>query len=109
MEALVDAGLVKHIGVSNFTQERVQHLLDNAKIKPAVNQVELNLRCAQKGLVEVRGKLTGGEDESFILTSGAHAQWSKKNGILLESYSPLGSTGAPQLEDKVVRKHSYSM
>jgi diketogulonate reductase-like aldo/keto reductase len=34
----------------------------------------------------------------------ARSQWSKKNGILLEAYSPLGSTGAPQLEDKVVQE-----
>jgi glycerol 2-dehydrogenase (NADP+) len=30
-------------------------------------------------------------------------QWSKENGILVESYSPLGSTGAPQMQDEVVQ------
>ena len=37
MEALVDKGLVKHIGVSNFTIERVKAVLDKARIKPAVS------------------------------------------------------------------------
>ncbi|KAG8738556.1 hypothetical protein FRC12_016715, partial [Ceratobasidium sp. 428] len=39
------------------------------KIKPTINQVELNFFNPQPGLVE----------------------WSKENGVLLEAYSPLGS------------------
>lgn len=38
----------------------------------------------------------------FMLTRKL-VQWSKENGILVESYSPLGSTGAPQMEDEVVQ------
>ncbi|SGZ01466.1 BQ5605_C033g11148 [Microbotryum silenes-dioicae] len=81
MENLVDSGKVKNVGISNFSIERAKKLLEQARIKPAVNQVELNLRCSQPELVK----------------------WSKENGILLEAYSPLGSTGAPQLEDEVVQ------
>ncbi|KAM0791867.1 hypothetical protein ACM66B_004124 [Microbotryomycetes sp. NB124-2] len=82
LEALVDKGKVKHIGISNFTVSRAKYLLNKAKIKPAVNQVELNLHCAQPELV----------------------QWCLSNGILVESYSPLGSTGAPQMDDPVVKE-----
>lgn len=39
MEDLVDKGLVKHIGVSNFTAQRVQAVLDQASIKPAVSSI----------------------------------------------------------------------
>ncbi|TNY18214.1 putative GCY1-galactose-induced protein of aldo/keto reductase family [Rhodotorula diobovata] len=81
MEKLVEQGKTKHIGVSNFTIGRCEKLLKQAKIKPAVNQVELNLHCSQPELV----------------------QWSHDHGILLEAYSPLGSTGAPQLSDSVVK------
>ncbi|GAA6032988.1 hypothetical protein JCM8097_000086 [Rhodosporidiobolus ruineniae] len=80
MEALVETGKVKHIGVSNFTVGKMQKLLDKAKIPPAFNQVELNLHCAQPELVK----------------------WHQAHDILVESYSPLGSTGAPQMEDPVV-------
>ncbi|GAA5895825.1 hypothetical protein JCM6882_001390 [Rhodosporidiobolus microsporus] len=80
MEELVEEGKVKHIGISNFTIGRTKKLLKKAKIKPAVNQVELNLHCAQYDLVK----------------------WHQDNGVLIESYSPLGSTGAPQLSDPLV-------
>lgn len=38
MEKLVADGLVKSIGVSNFTIANLQDLLKHAKIIPAVNQ-----------------------------------------------------------------------
>lgn len=47
-----------------------------ARIKPAFNQVELNFNNPQPELLS----------------------WCKKNDILLEAYSPLGSTGANQRE-----------
>lgn len=39
MEDLVHKGLVKSIGVSNFSPEKIQALLETATIRPAVNQV----------------------------------------------------------------------
>ncbi|KAH8104946.1 Aldo/keto reductase [Phellopilus nigrolimitatus] len=55
----------------NFNIKRVQNLTANPlKIKPAVLQVELNFWNPQPELLK----------------------WSKENGLLLEAYSPLGST-----------------
>lgn len=42
MEALVDDGLVKSIGVCNFSTKKVADLLSYARIKPAVVQVEVH-------------------------------------------------------------------
>ena len=42
MEQLVEEGLVKSIGISNFSVKKIEDLLQYAKIKPAVNQVELH-------------------------------------------------------------------
>lgn len=39
MEKLVDLGLTKCIGVSNFNEEQLTRLLANCKIKPIHNQV----------------------------------------------------------------------
>ena len=42
MEKLVEEGLVKTIGISNFSVKKIDDLLQYAKITPAVNQVELH-------------------------------------------------------------------
>jgi len=39
MEKLVELGLTKSIGVSNFNSEQLTRLLANCKIKPIHNQV----------------------------------------------------------------------
>ena len=42
MESLVEEGLVKNIGLSNFNCQGIRDVLSYAKIKPAVLQVELH-------------------------------------------------------------------
>ncbi len=52
-QALIDlkkAGLVKHIGVSNYDAERIQEILDAGMTKPEANQVEFHPLCAQVAL-----------------------------------------------------------
>ncbi len=39
MEALVDRGLARAIGVSNLSAAKLQLLLEGCRIRPAVNQV----------------------------------------------------------------------
>ncbi|CAL1701603.1 unnamed protein product [Somion occarium] len=71
LEELVDKGKIRNIGISNFNIARIKNLTANPlKHKPAVNQVELNYFNPQPELLK----------------------WSKENGLLLEAYSPLGST-----------------
>lgn len=65
--ALREEGRVKSIGVSNFTQENLQHIIDETGVTPAINQIELHPGLPQKSL------------RSF------HA----KHGIVTESWSPL--------------------
>ncbi len=69
MEAAVDQGLVRHIGVSNFKLERVKHLVENSRIKPEMNQVELHPFLPQDELLKGCQEL----------------------GVHLTAYSPLGS------------------
>ena len=43
MEELYEEGLIKAIGVSNFEAEQIDDLMVNAKIKPAINQIETHV------------------------------------------------------------------
>lgn len=87
MEQLVKKGLVKSIGVANFTMPILLDLLTYATIPPAMNQVELHPYNTQEALV------------SFC----------QDNKITVTAYSPLGRMGntrhggpGPKLTDEKV-------
>jgi diketogulonate reductase-like aldo/keto reductase len=50
MERLVDEGLVRHIGTSNMTIPKMELLLRDARIQPAVNEMELHPHFQQAEL-----------------------------------------------------------
>lgn len=49
MEGLVDRGLVKAIGISNFSIKKMEGLIKGARIKPAICQVP-RMRATHAGL-----------------------------------------------------------
>ncbi|GIO04544.1 putative oxidoreductase YtbE [Brevibacillus reuszeri] len=67
LEQLYKEGKVKAIGVSNFQIHHLQDLMQDAEIKPMINQVELHPRLTQK---EIR-------------------DFCKQEGIQVEAWSPL--------------------
>jgi alcohol dehydrogenase (NADP+) len=52
LEELVDMGLVKHIGTSNMTIPKLKLLLQDAKIQPACNEMELHPHFQQEELFQ---------------------------------------------------------
>jgi diketogulonate reductase-like aldo/keto reductase len=80
--ALVDLrerGLVRSIGVSNFTEEHLAQVIDATGVTPAVNQLELHPLFPQEEMRTVHARL----------------------GILTEAWSPLGKRQAPLAEPAV--------
>jgi aldehyde reductase len=69
MEKLVDLKLTRSIGISNFNPSQTDEILQIARIKPSVNQVELHPYFNQKELRE----------------------YSAKHNIVLTSYCPLSN------------------
>ena len=74
MESLVDMGLTRHIGTSNMTIPKLELLLRDARIRPAVNEMELHPHFQQPQLFD------------FV----------RANGIEPIGYSPLGSPNRPE-------------
>ncbi len=73
LEKLVEMGLVRNIGTSNMTIPKLKLLLNDAKIKPAVNEMELHPHFQQRELFQ------------FVVDSG----------IVPIGYSPIGSPARP--------------
>ncbi len=81
-QALVDLrkeGLVRSIGVSNFTEDHLARIIDATGVTPAVNQIELHPRFPQEEMRRVHEQL----------------------GIQTEAWSPMGKRQAP-LDEPVV-------
>ncbi|XP_072400045.1 glyoxal reductase-like [Diabrotica undecimpunctata] len=76
MVKAVNMGLIKNIGVSNYTVKHLKELLNNNHgIKPVVNQVEWHPYCHQKELYD----------------------FCKAEGIQLQAYQSLGGEGQGSL------------
>lgn len=82
MEELVEKGLVKEIGVSNFPVSLLHELLARCKIKPSVNQVELHPYLQQNNLIK----------------------YCQKRGIHTQGYSPIGSPGYAEAGEPEILK-----
>lgn len=66
MDTLVDEGLVKHIGVSNYTVVQMQEAQSYAKHKLVTNQVHYNLKIRE---AEKKGILTYCQENDMLLTA----------------------------------------
>ena len=76
-EELYKKGKIKAIGVSNFMPHHIDTLMKTAKIKPMVNQLKLCPSVTQPEAVE----------------------YCRKNGIVVEAYSPFGTGGIFKVEE----------
>ena len=69
MEEAYERGELRAIGVSNFSIDDIQNIIDHCHIKPMINQIPWFIGKRNEALKE----------------------YCHKNGILVESYSPLGT------------------
>lgn len=77
-EFLKDSGLVKSIGVSNFTPTHLQSIMKTCKYKPIVNQIEIHPLYYDKSTIE----------------------FCQKENILLEGYCPFAQNHKNLIKNK---------
>lgn len=82
MESLVDAGLARSIGVSNFGAQLLMDVLRYARIRPATLQIEHHPYLTQRRLVE----------------------YAQREGIVVTGYSSFGPVSFLELELKQARE-----
>ncbi len=89
LEELYEAKEIRSIGVSNFAIHHLRDLLEVAKIKPVVNQVELHVGLPQYDLQD----------------------FCQENEIYLESYGPLqkGQIFKHAILEEIAKKHNRSV
>jgi 2,5-diketo-D-gluconate reductase A len=80
--ALLDEGLLKAVGVSNFKPAHLQRVLDETGIVPDVNQIQL----------------------SPYATRNASRAFHGEHGIVTESWSPIGATDSGLRSDPVIAR-----
>ncbi len=91
LERVKEKGLCRHIGVSNFSVPKLRDLVASARVKPAMNQIELHPYLQQPEMLE----------------------FARKNNVHVTAYAPLGSADRPAglktadepvlLEDPVIK------
>lgn len=84
MEEMYEAGMCRAIGVSNFMPHHLDIILEKAKIKPMINQLEYHPGYMQKDVVK----------------------FCSDAGILVEAWSPLGNGGGAILKNEDLQKIS---
>ena len=80
LEESVNENKVKMIGVSNFCKNHLEHILNNCKIKPVINQIECNPIYW---------------DEETI-------GYCEKNNIVIQAYCPLAEWNEKLVENDII-------
>ena len=80
LQAVLESGELRAIGVSNFKPAHLQRVLDETGIVPDVNQIQLSPYSARA------------DSRTY------HA----KHGIVTESWSPLGASGGELRDDPTI-------
>lgn len=89
MEKLYRDGKIRAIGLSNFLEPYLQHILDNCEVPPTVDQIELHPGCNQEGTRAL----------------------CRRHDLLVEAWSPLGTGKVLELEPlkRIAAKYDRSV
>ena len=87
MEKLVDQGLTKSIGLSNYNVQNILMVLSVCRIKPAVNEIEFHPYLFQKNLKE----------------------FCDKENIIILSYNPMVKGSYCKRSEKIIKEKNLDL
>ncbi|KAJ2720535.1 hypothetical protein GGI07_004539 [Coemansia sp. Benny D115] len=82
MEALLDTGKVRAIGVSNFNKSILAKMIPQCRVIPAVNQIEIQPYYQSPDLVD----------------------FCQQNGIAVTGFAPLGGNGINVMDNEFIKR-----
>ena len=87
-----EQGIIRSLGVSNYTPDRLVDLIHFHRVAPELNQIEVNLWCQRQ----------------------AERPWMEKLGVATQAYAPMGRKRPPECFDDPVlvalaRKYNKSV
>lgn len=89
MEKLYREGRVRSIGVSNFLERHILQIEETCKVKPMINQIEINPLFQERGL----------------------AEWCREHGMVVQAWGSLSQGGATHQSvlNEIAKKHGVSI
>ena len=80
LEEFHERGVIRALGVSNYTPDRLVDLMHFHRVAPVLNQIEVNLWCQRQ----------------------AEYPWHEKLGVAMQAYAPMGRKRPPEYFDDPV-------
>ncbi|MBO4620024.1 MAG: aldo/keto reductase [Victivallales bacterium] len=80
LEEFHERGVIRALGVSNYTPDRLVDLMHFHRVAPVLNQIEVNLWCQRQ----------------------AECPWHEKLGVAMQAYAPMGRKRPPEYFDDPV-------
>lgn len=92
LEEFHEQGIIRSLGVSNYTPDRLVDLMHFHRVAPVLNQIEVNLWCQRQ----------------------AERPWMEKLGVAMQAYAPMGRKRPPECFDDpalvaLARKYNKSV
>lgn len=119
-EKVLEDGLVRNIGVSNFQPAHLERLMENSQIKPTINQVELHPFFQQ---VEVRAAnakygvkteawsplARAGKNDNPVITAIAEATGKTPTQVIIRWHLQLGNLVIPKTTHRARLEENFNV
>lgn len=119
LEEYYEKGILKSIGVSNFDKDLLDEMKTFAKVKPAVNQIQVNLKEPNNELIEILqsldivpvawGPMKATEEQIEVLTEIGHSYDKSWAQVLLRYQIQRGVVVIPKSHNRENQAANFNL